>query len=587
MDQEFYDVQTYRSVPAQGPGPGTPDGTTPEEFYWFGGDDAEAPQQLGYEVYEHFAPAPVPEFDPAFDPAFAPEPEYEIPEVPETGWSVAGGRRRSWIGRMLLLSVLVVQAMLSLRLHNTAFQDEALYLFAGHQELDHLLHGTPLPIDYSGYFSGSPWLYPVLGAAADSVFGLTGARLLSLLFMLGATVLLYALSRRLFNERVALCAAAFFTVLQSTITLGFFATYDAPAIFLLALSAWIVVRTNRATPLAVLLAAPVAALAVAVKYAAGLYLPTLVLLAVLVGWPYRGRAQALVRGLLLALGTGGLLGAAMVFGHMTAGLQTTTTSRVQGTDSAAKLLSESAQWGGLMFAVACGGALAYIVRERMHEAVDVTAVRSTRRWRAALALLLCGTALLAPAYQIHLHTSTSLHKHIGFGLLFAAPMAGIGITRLMGAHFRQPQLGILVWVVMLALGLSQSTARFTSWPDSTQMVQVLGRHTSPTGRYLAETREVPVYYLHGATKANQWTSTYGTGYSYRDAHGRVYQGADGYRHAVADGWFDLILLDGKSTPAMDAVIRQAITTDGTYRLIASLPFTTSQGPGTYQIYSKP
>ena len=52
------------------------------------------------------------------------------------------------------------------------------------------------------------------------------------------------------------------------------------------------------------------------------------------------------------------------------------------------------------------------------------------RWRLAIGLLLCGTALLAPAYQMHLHTGVSLHKHIGYGSLFAAPMAGVGLSRL-------------------------------------------------------------------------------------------------------------------------------------------------------------
>jgi hypothetical protein len=50
-------------------------------------------------------------------------------------------------GNWPLLVVLVVQATLSLRLvgADTAFQDEALYLWAGHLEWAWLLHGTPIP----------------------------------------------------------------------------------------------------------------------------------------------------------------------------------------------------------------------------------------------------------------------------------------------------------------------------------------------------------------------------------------------------------------------------------------------------------
>ena len=65
------------------------------------------------------------------------------------------------------------------------------YLWAGHLEWAHWLHGTPLP-PFPAYFSGAPVIYPPLGALADSVGGLAGARILSLVFMLGATALLWA-----------------------------------------------------------------------------------------------------------------------------------------------------------------------------------------------------------------------------------------------------------------------------------------------------------------------------------------------------------------------------------------------------------
>ena len=85
-------------------------------------------------------------------------------------------RRRKWVSRAVLLAILAVQAVLSLRMQNTAFADEALYLTAGHQELAHLLYGVPLPSDYASFFSGSPVLYPILGALADTWGGLAAAR---------------------------------------------------------------------------------------------------------------------------------------------------------------------------------------------------------------------------------------------------------------------------------------------------------------------------------------------------------------------------------------------------------------------------
>ena len=89
----------------------------------------------------------------------------------------------------------------------------------------------------------APVLYPVLGALFDSIGGLTAARALSLAEMLTATGLVYTMSRRLFNERVALCAAITFAVAEPTLFLGNLATYDATALCLLAVAAWLVVRT--------------------------------------------------------------------------------------------------------------------------------------------------------------------------------------------------------------------------------------------------------------------------------------------------------------------------------------------------------
>ena len=145
------------------------------------------------------------------------------------------------------MAVLVVQALLSLRLvgADTAFEDEAEYLWAGHLEWAHWLHGGPVP-PFAAYFSGAPVIYPPVGALADSLGGLAAARVLSLVFMLGATALLWGTAGRLFGRRAAFFAAALFAVLGPTLHLGAFATYDAMSMLLVALAAWCVVRAGDA-----------------------------------------------------------------------------------------------------------------------------------------------------------------------------------------------------------------------------------------------------------------------------------------------------------------------------------------------------
>ena len=268
-------------------------------------------------------------------------------------------RRRTWVSRAVLLAILCVQAALTLRMSNTAFEDEALYLYSGHLEIAHLLHGAPLQGNYASYFSGAPVLYPVLGALADDVGGLAAARAVSLIAMLGTTALLYSLTRRLFNERVGLCAAVIFSVTESALFLGHLATYDAPALFLLALATWIVVRTAAFRWPVYLLAAPPIALAVATKYASALFVPTIVVLAALAAWPYRGR-KALIPPVALGAAVAGLLAVALHLAgadYLT-GIRFTTTARFQGTTPTMVLLRDSLLWGGLPFALALIGAVA-------------------------------------------------------------------------------------------------------------------------------------------------------------------------------------------------------------------------------------
>jgi 4-amino-4-deoxy-L-arabinose transferase-like glycosyltransferase len=515
-------------------------------------------------------------------------PGYRLAAVPQSGWTAAPSRRRTRVSRAILLGILVVQALLSLRLQNTAFEDEALYLYVGHLQLDHFRYGTPVPPGFTKYFSGSPLLYPVLAAAVGSVFGLAGARALSLVFMLGATALLYSLTRLLFNERAGLCAAAIFATTQSTLFLGNFATYDAAAIFLLALAAWIVVRTAPNSAIAAcLLAAPVVALAVAVKYAALMFLPTVAMLAALAAFPHRRWGGLVLRGILLPAVAAAILAGALALagdGYLHA-VHITTTARAVGNANPLDLLLDCLKWGGGVLALALLGTVAYAWQEGMDEVPRMKrAGNRGRPWRLALGLLLCGTAVLAPAYQMHLHTSVSLHKHIGYGLLFAAPMAAVGLSRMMGAHFRYPQLTILAWVTLLALGITQSQDLYHAWADSTRMVATLKSQLTPGGRYLVESSWVPQYYLRAERTSDHWTSTYAI--IYMDRKGRRLSGEAGYRAALRAAYFDVIVLDRTVTKELDDKLLRQLRTNGKYRLLAKLPYRNSYGSGYYQVWVK-
>ena len=122
-------------------------------------------------------------------PSGAATEQLDVPE-PRGG---GGMPRPRFLAAWPLLAVLLVQAGLSLRLvrADTAYQSEAAALWSGHLQWAHWLHGEAIP-PFPAFFSGAPVMYPPLGAAADSIGGLTGARVLSLVFMLAATALLWA-----------------------------------------------------------------------------------------------------------------------------------------------------------------------------------------------------------------------------------------------------------------------------------------------------------------------------------------------------------------------------------------------------------
>ncbi|MFD9391158.1 ArnT family glycosyltransferase [Streptomyces sp. NPDC060000] len=530
-------------------------------------------------------PAPGPEPAPGYTFDEITRADWVLGPVPGRGWAAETGSRRTRVSRALLACLLLVQAVLSLRLHNTAFEDEALYVYAGHAVIDHLFHGVPDYGGFSTYFSGSPTLYPVLAAWVDSVGGLTAVRVMSLAFMLGATTLLYSFTRMLFNERTALCAAGVFAVTQSTLFLGHFATYDALAILLLALSAWAVVRVaagHWALPLA---AVPAAGLATGVKYASALFLPTLAALLVLAALRRLGGRQALLRGAVFTAGVTVLLGIGVATTDYLQAIRSTTTDRAHGTTSVLAMAWDCSRWGGLLFALACLGTWLYARRDRLGEVPGQRRTGPGTGWRLALGVVLTGTALLAPAYQIHLQTSVSLNKHIGYGLLFAAPMAGVGVSRLMGAHFRFPQLAIAVGVLALTLGMSQSAQNYGIWPNGTYLMPELAKNVRPGQKWLGQPHEAPVYYLsrEGLTDYTLWTSVYYIDYTGRQ--GRHLMGADGYRAAIDDGWFDGVVLDWSDQPGdIQALVRGEMRTSGRYRLASALVYRTSVGTGHFEIW---
>jgi hypothetical protein len=450
--------------------------------------------------------------------------------------------------RWPLLAVLAVQAALSASMvtTRTAFGDEALYLSAGHLEWSHWLHGTPIPA-YPTWFSGAPVIYPPIGAIADSLGGLAAARLLSLVFMLGVTCFVWGTASRLLaDNRAAFFAAALFAALAPTLHLGSYATYDALALLLLAAATWCAagVRSSRQATRLVIGAGILLALANATKYATALYDPTVVGVTILSVWPGAGRRAALLRGAVLAGTTAAVLAVLLALGgagYLT-GIRVTTTGRVHGTGTAALVFADAWSWTAVVVVPAVGAAIVCVLR---------------RRWpQAPLLAVLALTALLAPADQARIETTTSLNKHVDFGAWFAAIAAGYLLSWLLDSLRRRRLVlaaSLAALIPVTFLGVAQAQAMI-DWPDVTGLVKVVRPLTDHGGRFLVETSDVLQYYLP-TTTWQQWSST--------ETNAPPY-----YQRAIERHYNSVVILSFTATLATDAVIAVELSQTSGYSLVA-------------------
>jgi hypothetical protein len=430
---------------------------------------------------------------------------------------------------------------------STAFGDEALYLSAGHLEWAHWLHGTPIPA-YQTWFSGAPVSYPPIGAVADSVGGLAAARLLSLVCMLGVTALVWGTAMRLLaDRRAAFFAAALFAVLAPTLHLGSFATYDALALLLLAAATWCAAgaRAGRPAIRRIIVAGILLALANATKYATALYDPTVLGVACLswrpdAGWKTALRRAAILAGILIA-GLAGLL-ALGGSGYLT-GISLTTTGRVHGTDRAGLVVSDAWSWTAVVIVPAVAGAVVCAWR---------------RRWPLALLLaVLAISALLAPADQARIQTTTSLDKHVDFGAWFAAIAAGYLLSSLCGLARRRIALAVplAALIPVTSVGVAQAHTMI-DWPDAAGLVKVVRPMTAHGGHFLVETADVLQYYLPDTTW-QQWSDTE--------------NGEPGYYvQAIARHYFSVVVLSFSQTLATDYAITLELSATSGYRLAAKV-----------------
>jgi Dolichyl-phosphate-mannose-protein mannosyltransferase/Glycosyl transferase family 2 len=542
-------------------------------------------------------------------------PTAEVPAV--TVSPTAGSRGRQPAGRPWwrllhpVTAICAVQAALSLTLvwSNTAYTDEANYLWVGHLEIAHWLHGTSWPSAYAyRALSGSPVIYPPLGAIANSIGGLAGARILSLVFMLIATVLLYLTASRLIGRTGALFAAALWAFSEPAMRLAF-ATADPLSVFLTALSAWLIVQAGYRRRRGEYVAAAAVTLALAnVTAYSGMVIDPVVIAFAFLAWRTRMPTQQSLSCSAWLSGAWALsFSLLMTASHSWPGLLSTVFARnTAGYQAVSPVLSEIWGYSALIIGLALIGAL-------------VTLQSESRTYATLLAGACFGAFMVM---QFHDQTPATIDKHLAYGIWFAAIAAGYAcgkfIRWLPGA--RRPLAALCcatAFAYPAAVSWQAAWQRYHAWPDSSAFISAFKPIAAKSQGflYLPELEaNIAEYYtpqgydwtrwsatlsLDPTVPQREWSSYYSTqlrsgNYSvivlfYSTTFSSVRMPGSILMSHGNSTYTELLGLVGNNSgePGL-AALTQALDTDSEqYRLAAKGPYDTSNISGThdYGIYA--
>jgi 4-amino-4-deoxy-L-arabinose transferase-like glycosyltransferase len=399
----------------------------------------------------------------------------------------------------LICAVQTVGCLVLVR-SNTAFTDEAAYLRLGHLLIAHWLHGNSWPAGYAGkVLSGAPEIYPPLGALADSAGGLVGARILSVAFMVAATVLVYRTALRLLGRAEAVIAAALWGLSDPVFRLTF-ATYDPMSVLLVALAAWLAVEAGyvRRHRIVVLCSGAALGLSVAVAYSAVAVAPVVIAFAFLTWWHRFDTRLARFWTMAMTATAAAVFALLMTACASWSGIVYSVFNReVNDYQTPSLIVGETAKFTGLIILLALIGAAA--------------AIKEPDQPFRLLLILLGLTALVVPAAQFYLRTAWALDKHVAYGIWFASIAGGYGCValarRLRSAGIRSHRVvlaaGLTALLVVLAVNWQLASATFAGWANSTSFVSSFER-VAPLNSgliYGSAQKRVAEYY---APEGAQW-----------------------------------------------------------------------------------
>ncbi|KNC19730.1 hypothetical protein AC792_05000 [Arthrobacter sp. RIT-PI-e] len=437
-----------------------------------------------------------------------------------------------------LIGLLAVLTVLSVRLSNTAFVDEALSITIGHNYLDHWFSGQAV-VEYGESFSGVPFLYPVLAAVLDTLGGLGLVRGFSLLCVLAAVVFVYRAAVDLGYRSEGMLALAVLALTGPVVFVGALATFDAPVMAMLAGALWAGVRRGWGSAV---VSGVLLGLVPMVKYAGVIFLPVVIGIVLLTS---TRRRAALAAAITVALPATAWL---MWSDRIASGIALNTVDRtVSGDASPGDLVGWMVLDIGILALLALAGM--------------VLLARNGRRQAVLAALLFIG-GMAMPAAHLVLGEAVSFDKHMAYSALFLAPSAGYFLAKLSKGVWKFLPVTLLLMVVLL-FGFSRSEAMYTSWVDVRPVLDVI-EEAPRAGSYISPAAEQLDYHLRDRPEIRNVPLS---GYA---------ENPDLVRVAVEDQRFETAILRtvGTGTPDLDAVqdvLLQALRDNPNYELTATLP----------------
>jgi len=344
--------------------------------------------------------------------------------------------------------------------------------------------------------------------------------------------------------------------------LGALATYDAMAIFFVALGVWLVILAKGVWSELFLIASGLSlAVADATKYASVLWTPAVIIIAVLTA-SRSNWLRSIGRGVRLAIYVSLPLAVALLrYGGKSyiRGILFTTLARQAGGTyaSVGTVIGDSLNWIGVIFGLAViGTVVAFLTSSRL-------------RW---ICVTLTVAALLAPAHQAQIHIITSLHKHVVFGAWFAAIVAGYALSKASQVNeIKGWRVATVAAVVALFLGIPQTAPLFThGWPNSSKMTADLAKILPSAGCPCLIAQETVVRYYLPATTNDLLVGPFAFWY-WNPADRREMHGLPAYQQAIHNRYFQVIEIDPAENPGVYGPITQTLKQTNGYYLADVIP----------------